>query len=186
MNSDKQLLEQALEFFQHYMMVNESVQEKLYPQGREILAAIRARLEHMKDNLTMVAAPVQEPVALRPEDVIVETYAVQRGGFMLKPANGVRLIHKPTGTVVQCDSERSQHRNRDTAWRDLEKYLAETTPPAAQPAVPLTDEQIDDEHDKLFSPTIIPGARARVREFARAIEAAHGITAQASEKGGAA
>jgi hypothetical protein len=46
-----------------------------------------------------------------------------------------------------------------------------TTPPAAQPAVPLTDEQIDDEHDKLFPPTIIPGARARVREFARAIEA---------------
>ena len=42
---------------------------------------------------------------------------------------------------------------------------------AAQPAVPMTDQQIDDEHDKLFPPTIIPGARARVREFARAIEA---------------
>ena len=50
---------------------------------------------------------------------------------------------------------------------------------AAQPALkPLTDEQIDAEHDKLFPPTIIPGARARVREFARAIEKAHGITGE--------
>jgi len=92
---------------------------------------------------------VQEPVAMKPEDVIVETYAIQRGGFMLKPANGVRLIHKPTGTVVQCDSERSQHRNRDTAWRDLEKHLAETTPPAAQPA-PLQEPVSEDRSRVLF------------------------------------
>lgn len=47
-----------------------------------------------------------------------------------------------------------------------------TTP---QQRKPLMDEQIDDEHDKLFPPTIIPSARKLVRDFARAIEAAHGI-----------
>ncbi len=82
---------------------------------------------------TPPAAPVQEPTKLKPEDVIVETYSTQKGGFVLKPDNGVRLIHKPTGIVVQCASERSQHRNRDQAWRDLERYLYETRPqPAAQ------------------------------------------------------
>jgi hypothetical protein len=70
-------------------------------------------------------APVQEYVILKPEHVIVETYSTQKGGFMLKPDNGVRLTHKPTGTIVQCDSERSQHRNRDQAWRDLERNLSD-------------------------------------------------------------
>ncbi len=80
-----------------------------------------------------LAAPtVQEPVKLRPEDVHVETYSVRSGGLVLKLDNGVRLIHKPTGVVVRCNSERSQHRNREVAWSELERLL--TTPPAAQPA----------------------------------------------------
>lgn len=78
---------------------------------------------------------VQEPVSLKPEDVIVETYPVESGGFSLKPKAGVRLIHKPTGVVVQCSSGRSQHSNRERAWRDLERYLYGAYPQtAAQPA----------------------------------------------------
>lgn len=68
--------------------------------------------------------------------------------------------------------------SRGTAYDLMREALAQERSSDEQPAQrkPLTDEQIDDEHDKLFPPTIIPGARARVREFARAIEAAHGIT----------
>ena len=45
-----------------------------------------------------------------------------------------------------------------------------TTPPK-RPWVGLTDEEIDTEHDKRFPPTIISSERAKVREFARAVEA---------------
>lgn len=83
-----------------------------------------------------LAQPVQEPVALKPEDVTVEVLTVQSGGgFAPLKTHGVKLTHKPTGIVVQCSSERSQHRNRERALRDLERYLYGARPqPAAQPA----------------------------------------------------
>jgi hypothetical protein len=83
------------------------------------------------------AAPVQEPVALRPEDVTVEVLMVQSGGgFAPLKTHGVKLTHKPTGIVVQCSSERSQHRNREQALRDLERYLHGARPQPTPPAQP--------------------------------------------------
>jgi len=93
---------------------------------------------------TPPAAPVQDPVVLRPGDVTVEVLAVQSGGgFAPFKTHGVKLTHKPTGVTVQCSSERSQHRNREKALRELEHHLYGAHPQtAAQPALkPLTDEQ---------------------------------------------
>jgi hypothetical protein len=63
-----------------------------------------------------------------------------------------------------------------------------TTPPAAQPAVPLTDDQIDQiiRTATRIDPGYVGWMRDQRRTWARAIEAAHGITAAAPEKGGAA
>jgi hypothetical protein len=95
-------------------------------------------------------------VQLSPGDVTVETYVIQQGGFIFRPPNGVRLIHKPTGLVVQCDSDRSQHRNRDAAWKELEKQLAEVAQqPVGQRQEPVqepagrTEQQIVDQTEEL-------------------------------------
>ena len=44
---------------------------------------------------------------------------------MNKTDSAVRLTHEPTNTVVQCQNQRSQHANRDSAWKQLKAKLYE-------------------------------------------------------------
>lgn len=37
----------------------------------------------------------------------------------------VVLTHKPTGIMVRCEKERSQHKNEELAWKELERRLSE-------------------------------------------------------------
>ena len=80
----------------------------------------------------------QEPLELDPKDVHVEVVTKQMGGFAPVMTNGVRLTHKPTGTVVEETAERSAHRNRDVAWKKLAKLVA--SPPVSKPWVGLDYE----------------------------------------------
>ncbi len=89
--------------------------------------------------VTVAVLPEAEEVdvEINPADLTVETFRSSGAGgqHINKTESAIRIIHKPTGTVVECQEERSQFKNKEKALKKLYSKLYEAKLEARDSAI---------------------------------------------------
>ena len=104
----------------------------------------------------MPASEEEAEVAIRPEDIKLDFFRSSGPGGqnVQKVASAVRLTHLPTGLVISCQVERSQHQNREFAMRILRARL-----------LSLQNEQRAQEVARLKGERIAPEFGNQIRSY---------------------
>jgi peptide chain release factor 1 len=86
----------------------------------------KGRIHTSAATVAVLPEPEDVEVELNPEDYDVERYVSSSGAggqHVNKTASAIRILHRPTGIVVKCIDERSQHKNLAKALRVLKSRV---------------------------------------------------------------
>lgn len=94
----------------------------------------RGRVQSSTVTVAVLGEDVGPAVVIRPQDLDISTFRGSGPGGQLrnKLETAVRVVHRPSGLAVRCETERSQAQNKESALRLLEARLRERARSAAK------------------------------------------------------